>query len=187
MKFYVQKKDDIVIAYGCSSELPDGVTEITEDEYKSGIAALAESDAKAQAEREAKERAERLARENEAAERQAKIDDYVNREEGKYSLSSEGQIVNNESLLKALFDKEDIYEGSKKLTEDQKANLARSILQKIIGSEEYLKLGGEEMSGPLATKVLEDIYTNKYGVGGTIYQNNKSQYGSNSYHRIYNQ
>lgn len=79
MKFYVQKKDDIVIAYGCSSELPDGVTEITEDEYKSGIAELAEADAKAQAEREAKEQAERVARENEAAERQAKIDDYVNK------------------------------------------------------------------------------------------------------------
>ena len=77
MKFYVQKKDDIVIAYGCSSELPDGVTEITEEEYNAGIAALAEADAKAQAEREAKEQAERLARENEAAERQAKIDDYV--------------------------------------------------------------------------------------------------------------
>ena len=79
MKFYVQKKDDIVIAYGCSSELPDGVTEITEEEYKSGIAALAEADAKAQEEREAKEQAERLAREKEAAERQAKIDDYVSK------------------------------------------------------------------------------------------------------------
>ena len=79
MKFYVQKKDDIVIAYGCSSELPDGVTEITEDEYKSGIAALAEADAKAKAEREAKEKAELEARENEAAERQAKIDDYVSK------------------------------------------------------------------------------------------------------------
>lgn len=77
MKFYVQKKDDIVIAYGCSSELPDGVTEVTEEEYKSGIAALAEADAKAKAEREAKEQAERLAREKEAAERQAKIDDYI--------------------------------------------------------------------------------------------------------------
>ena len=79
MKFYVQKKDDIVIAYGCSSELPDGVTEITDYEYKSGIAALAEADAKAQAEREAKEQAERVARENEAAKRQAKIDDYVSK------------------------------------------------------------------------------------------------------------
>lgn len=79
MKFYVQKKDDIVIAYGCSSELPDGVTEITEDEYKSGIAALAEADAKAKAEREAKEKAELEASENEAAERQAKIDDYVSK------------------------------------------------------------------------------------------------------------
>lgn len=77
MKFYVQKKDDIVIAYGCSSELPDGVEEITEDEYKSGIAALAEADAKAQAEREAKEQAELEAREKESAERQAKIDDYI--------------------------------------------------------------------------------------------------------------
>lgn len=77
MKFYVQKKDDIVIAYGCSSELSNGVEEITEEEYKSGIAALAEADEKAQKEREAKEQAEREARENEAAERQAKIDDYV--------------------------------------------------------------------------------------------------------------
>ena len=77
MKFYVQKKDDIVIAYGCSSELSDGVEEITEEEYNAGLAALAEADAKAQEEREAKEQAERLARENEAAERQAKIDDYV--------------------------------------------------------------------------------------------------------------
>lgn len=77
MKFYVQKKDDIVIAYGCSSELPDGVTEITEDEYKSGIAALAEADAKAKAEREAKAQAELEARQKESAERQAKIDDYV--------------------------------------------------------------------------------------------------------------
>lgn len=79
MKFYVQKKDDIVIAYGCSSELPDGVTEITEDEYKSGIAALAEADAKAKAEREAKEREELEARQKESAERQAKIDDYVSK------------------------------------------------------------------------------------------------------------
>ena len=79
MKFYVQKKDDIVIAYGCSSELSDGVEEITEEEYNAGIAALAEADAKAQAEREAKEQAERVARENEAAERQAKIDDYVSK------------------------------------------------------------------------------------------------------------
>lgn len=77
MKFYVQKKDDIVIAYGCGSELPDDVTEITEDEYKSGIAALAEADAKAQKEREAKEQAELEAREKESAERQAKIDDYI--------------------------------------------------------------------------------------------------------------
>lgn len=77
MKFYVQKKDDIVIAYGCSSELPDGVTEITEEEYNAGLAALAEADAKAKAEREAKEQAEREAREKEAAERQAKIDDYI--------------------------------------------------------------------------------------------------------------
>ena len=77
MKFYVQKKDDIVIAYGCSSELPDGVEEITEDEYKSGIAALVEADAKAQKEREAKEQAELEAREKESAERQAKIDDYI--------------------------------------------------------------------------------------------------------------
>ena len=77
MKFYVQKKNDIVIAYGCSSELPDGVEEITEDEYKSGIAALAEADEKAQKEREAKEQAELEAREKESAERQAKIDDYI--------------------------------------------------------------------------------------------------------------
>lgn len=79
MKFYVQKKDDIVIAYGCSSELSDGVEEITEEEYNAGLAALVEADAKAQAEREAKEQAERVARENEAAERQAKIDDYVSK------------------------------------------------------------------------------------------------------------
>lgn len=77
MKFYVQKKDDIVIAYGCSSELPDGVTEITEEEYNAGLAALAEADAKAQEEREAKEQAELEAREKESVERQAKIDDYI--------------------------------------------------------------------------------------------------------------
>ena len=77
MKYYVQKNGDVIVAYGCSSILPDGVTEITEEEYNAGLAALAEADAKAQAEREAKEQAERLARENEAAERQAKIDDYV--------------------------------------------------------------------------------------------------------------
>lgn len=77
MKFYVEKKDDIVIAYGCTSELPDGVTEITEDEYKTGIADLAEADAKSQAEREAKAQAELEARQKESAERQAKIDDYV--------------------------------------------------------------------------------------------------------------
>ena len=77
MKFYVQKKDDIVIAYGCSSELSDDVTEITEEEYNAGLAALAEADAKAQAEREAKEQAELESREKESSERQAKIDDYV--------------------------------------------------------------------------------------------------------------
>ena len=77
MKYYFQKNGDVIVAYGCSSLLPDGVTEITEEEYNAGLAALAETDAKAQKEREAKEQAERLARENEAAERQAKIDDYV--------------------------------------------------------------------------------------------------------------
>ena len=77
MKFYVQKKDDIVIAYGCSSELSDDVTEITEEEYNAGLAALAEADAKAQKEREAKEQTELEAREKESAERQAKIDDYI--------------------------------------------------------------------------------------------------------------
>lgn len=79
MKYYVQKSGDVIVAYGCSSLLPGGVEEITEEEYNSGISALAEADAKAQKEREAKEQAERLARENEAAERQAKIDDYVSK------------------------------------------------------------------------------------------------------------
>ena len=77
MKYYVQKNGDVIVAYGCSSLLPGGITEITEEEYNAGLAALAEADAKAQKEREAKEQAERLAREKEAAERQAKIDDYV--------------------------------------------------------------------------------------------------------------
>lgn len=77
MKYYVQKNGDVIVAYGCSSLLPGGVTELTEEEYNAGLAALAEADAKAQAEREAKEQAERLAREKEAAERQAKIDDYI--------------------------------------------------------------------------------------------------------------
>lgn len=77
MKYYVQKNGDVIVAYGCSSLLPGGVTEITEEEYNAGLAALAEADAKAQKEREAKEQAERVAREKEAAERQAKIDDYV--------------------------------------------------------------------------------------------------------------
>lgn len=77
MRYYVQKSGDTVIAYGMSTELPGNVTEIGEDEYNNGIAALAEADAKAKAEREAKEQAERLAREKESAERQAKIDDYV--------------------------------------------------------------------------------------------------------------
>ena len=79
MKYYVQKNGDVIVAYGRSSLLPGGVTEITEEEYNAGLAALAEADAKAQAEREAKEQAERLAREKEAAERQAKIDDYVSK------------------------------------------------------------------------------------------------------------
>ena len=77
MKYYVQKNGDVIVAYGCSSLLPGGVEEITEEEYNAGLAALAEADAKAQKEREAKEQAERLTREKEAAERQAKIDDYV--------------------------------------------------------------------------------------------------------------
>lgn len=77
VKYYVQKNGDVIVAYGCSSLLPDGVAEITEEEYNAGLAALAEADVKAKAEREAKEQAERLARENEAAERQAKIDDYI--------------------------------------------------------------------------------------------------------------
>ena len=77
MKYYVQKNGDVIVAYGRSSLLPGGVTEITEEEYNAGLAALAEADAKAQKEREAKEQAERVAREKEAAERQAKIDDYV--------------------------------------------------------------------------------------------------------------
>lgn len=79
MKHYVQKNGDVIVAYGCSSLLPGGVTELTEEEYNAGLAALAEADAKAQKEREAKEQAERLAREKEAAERQAKIDDYVSK------------------------------------------------------------------------------------------------------------
>lgn len=77
MKYYVQKNGDVIVAYGCSSLLPGGVTEITEEEYNAGIAELAEADAKAQAEREAKEKAELEAREKESVERQAKIDDYV--------------------------------------------------------------------------------------------------------------
>ena len=77
MKYYVQKNGDVIVAYGCSSLLPGGITEITEEEYNAGLAALAEADAKAQKEREAKEQAERVAREKEAAERQAKIDDYI--------------------------------------------------------------------------------------------------------------
>lgn len=79
MKYYVQKNGDVIVAYGCSSLLPSGVTELTEEEYKSGIAALAEADAKAQEEREAKEREELEARQKESAERQAKIDDYVSK------------------------------------------------------------------------------------------------------------
>ena len=77
MKYYVQKNGDVIVAYGRSSLLPDGVTEITEEEYNVGLAALAETDAKAQEEREAKEKAELEAREKESVERQAKIDDYV--------------------------------------------------------------------------------------------------------------
>lgn len=77
MKYYVQKNDDIIVAYGRSSLLPGGVTEITEEEYNAGLAALAEADAKAKAEREAKEKAELEAREKESAERQEKIDDYI--------------------------------------------------------------------------------------------------------------
>ena len=77
MKYYVQKNGDVIVAYGCSSLLPDGVTEITEEEYNAGLAALAETDAKAQEEREAKEKAELEAREKESVERQAKIDDYI--------------------------------------------------------------------------------------------------------------
>lgn len=77
MKYYVQKNGDVIVAYGCSSLLPGGVTEITEEEYNAGLAALAEADAKAKAEREAKEKAELEAREKESAERQEKIDDYI--------------------------------------------------------------------------------------------------------------
>lgn len=77
MKYYVQKNEDVIVAYGRSSLLPGGVTEITEEEYNAGLAALVEADAKAQKEREAKEQAELEAREKESAERQAKIDDYV--------------------------------------------------------------------------------------------------------------
>ena len=77
MKYYVQKNGDVIVAYGCSSLLPNGVTELTEEEYNAGLAALAEADEKAQKEREAKEQAELEAREKESAERQAKIDDYV--------------------------------------------------------------------------------------------------------------
>ena len=79
MKYYVQKNGDVIVAYGRSYLLPGGVTEITEEEYNAGLAALAEADAQAQKEREAKEQAERVAREKEAAERQAKIDDYVSK------------------------------------------------------------------------------------------------------------
>lgn len=122
-----------------------------------------------------------LAQTTKDVEEGAKIADFVN-QTGKYSLSSDKngeKIITNESLLDALFNNQDIYKGDVKLSEDEKAGLARSILQQIIGSEEFQNLGGDAMSGPLATKFLENIYTNKYGVGGTIYQNNKSQYGSN--------
>lgn len=77
MKYYVQKNGDVIVAYGRSSFLPGGVTELTEEEYNAGLAALAEADAKAKAERETKEKAELEAREKESAERQEKIDDYV--------------------------------------------------------------------------------------------------------------
>lgn len=82
MKYYKQTDADENIIALCSCDddsIPVGTTELTEEEYSTALAALAEADAKAQEEREAKEQAERLARENEAAERQAKIDDYVSK------------------------------------------------------------------------------------------------------------
>lgn len=82
MKYYKQTDADENIIALCSCDddsIPVGTTELTEEEYNSAIAALAKADADAKAEREAKEQAERLAREKEAAERQAKIDDYVSK------------------------------------------------------------------------------------------------------------
>ena len=80
MKYYKQTDADENIIALCSCDddsIPVGTTELTEEEYSTALAALAKADADAKAEREAKEQAERLAREKEAAERQAKIDDYV--------------------------------------------------------------------------------------------------------------
>ena len=79
MKYYVEKKDDNVISYGSTSELPEGVTEITEEEYNNGIASLAEADKKAQEEAEVKAREEQEAREKASEERQKAIDDYVSK------------------------------------------------------------------------------------------------------------
>ena len=82
MKYYKQTDADENIIALCSCDddsIPVGTTELTEEEYSTALAALAEADAKAQEEREAKEQAEREAREKEAAERQAKIDDYVSK------------------------------------------------------------------------------------------------------------
>lgn len=109
-----------------------------------------------------------LAQTTKDVEEGAKIADWI--DSAQYKQSSSGDIISGESALEIVLKGEDIYDNN-----GNKVNDAAKEILKQIDPSSYK----ENMTNDLARKILQGIYDTKYGVGGTIYQNNKSQYGSN--------
>ena len=109
-----------------------------------------------------------LAQTTKDVEEGAKIADWI--DTAQYKQSSNGDIISGESALEIVLKGEDIYDSN-----GNKVNDAAKEILKQIDPSSYK----ENMTNDLARKILQGIYDTKYGVGGTIYQNNKSQYGSN--------
>lgn len=108
-----------------------------------------------------------LAQTTKDVEEGAKIADWI--DSAQYKQSSSGDIISGESALEIVLKGEDIYDNN-----GDKVNDAAKEILKQIDPSSYK----ENMTNDLARKILQGIYDTKYGVGGTIYQDNKSQYGS---------
>lgn len=109
----------------------------------------------------------------------AKIADWVNNGNSKYSLTQNSDAVSSESLLNALIKGDTVYNaGGAALDKNEQDNLTKEVLEKLIGSVEFDKMGGDTMSGEFAQSLLKQIYESTYGIGGTEYQNNLSDYSN---------